>query len=485
MEQTRNHEYETPPKGETEWHIPLNRNFESIDQDVIVKGTHADRPGDPPTDTWYLSTDRNRLSHYDGSEWGVVGGVGTDGHAVPGTAHHEAVATEELSVGGETATSLSDVGDGVALQGVVEGLEPSVDLPNGTVTFTAGTVAVPDPDGPSLSRIVDVEAATVTVTGDATNRVYVAVENSADGPAGVFHVDTDSDPNPPDAPSLVLLQVDTGEGQWGYREGYTLRAGQGLTTNSGDGVLLGRDIGDFGFNYETASKPCANVGIGRDISGVGQQSVAIGANISGEANRQILIGAGPSDEGPENVTIGFNNHCPARNSVCIGSHAGNDSQSDTSWKGIRVMIGSRANAAANGTSVGPGAGEFERASEGIAIGRESGGNGHRSISVGNWNTPNGARSIAIGTGATVEESADGGVAIGDGVSVGTAGVCRIGDDGEDPSPDQLVHQAADRLADGDFEPNEATLVIDEDNGQFVLKGKDSGGTVHTAELSWR
>lgn len=99
-ETTTNHGYETPRSGRTNWHEPLNENFENLDRDVIVKGPHGDRPDDPETGTWYLSTDRKWLSRYDGGEWAVVGGVGTDADPVPGETNVEAAEAGELRVNG-------------------------------------------------------------------------------------------------------------------------------------------------------------------------------------------------------------------------------------------------------------------------------------------------------------------------------------------------------------------------------------------------
>ncbi|WP_439026093.1 hypothetical protein [Haloarchaeobius sp. DT45] len=97
--ETANHGYGQPEKGDENWHEPLNENFDRLDVDVVLKGAHADRPGNPPEDTWFLATDRKQLSHYDGSSWRVVGGVGTADDPVP-SAHYRELSADVAKVRG-------------------------------------------------------------------------------------------------------------------------------------------------------------------------------------------------------------------------------------------------------------------------------------------------------------------------------------------------------------------------------------------------
>lgn len=43
MENTPNHNYNVPSEGTTNWHIPLNENFEQIDIDIEIRGTESDK----------------------------------------------------------------------------------------------------------------------------------------------------------------------------------------------------------------------------------------------------------------------------------------------------------------------------------------------------------------------------------------------------------------------------------------------------------
>ncbi|WP_435363655.1 hypothetical protein [Haloarchaeobius sp. DYHT-AS-18] len=124
--ETPNHAYEQPEKGDENWHEPLNNNFDRLDADVILKGAHGDRPGSPPEGTWFLATDRNQFSYYDGSSWKVIGGVGTPDEPVP-QAHYGELSAEVASVrGARVQTWLSQ--DSVDIEG--EGTEEA------TVSFS-------------------------------------------------------------------------------------------------------------------------------------------------------------------------------------------------------------------------------------------------------------------------------------------------------------------------------------------------------------
>jgi hypothetical protein len=67
---TSNHDYMTPSKGATDWHVPLNENFDQIDTDVEIRDTEANR-GDytPKEGAKFFATDTGRRFHGEGGEW--------------------------------------------------------------------------------------------------------------------------------------------------------------------------------------------------------------------------------------------------------------------------------------------------------------------------------------------------------------------------------------------------------------------------------
>jgi hypothetical protein len=67
---TENHGYNTPREGATDWHIPLNENFEQIDRDVEIRDTEAKRSEYAPrAGAKFLATDTENEYLGDGSEW--------------------------------------------------------------------------------------------------------------------------------------------------------------------------------------------------------------------------------------------------------------------------------------------------------------------------------------------------------------------------------------------------------------------------------
>lgn len=73
---TENHNYETPSKGSTDWHIPLNDNFRAIDADVEIRDVDANRGGYTPlAGAKFLATDTGDVYLGDGSGWNAIGTI--------------------------------------------------------------------------------------------------------------------------------------------------------------------------------------------------------------------------------------------------------------------------------------------------------------------------------------------------------------------------------------------------------------------------
>lgn len=76
---TDNHSYDTPTKGTTDWHIPLNDNFERLDTDVEVRdrdgnrGSYVAKAG-----AKFFATDTGATYIGDGSNWNKLATSGED-----------------------------------------------------------------------------------------------------------------------------------------------------------------------------------------------------------------------------------------------------------------------------------------------------------------------------------------------------------------------------------------------------------------------
>jgi hypothetical protein len=73
---TENHQYNTPKKGATDWHIPLNENFKLLDNDVEVRDVEANLSEYTPTEgAKFLALDTGVMFVGTGSEWTHFGDI--------------------------------------------------------------------------------------------------------------------------------------------------------------------------------------------------------------------------------------------------------------------------------------------------------------------------------------------------------------------------------------------------------------------------
>jgi len=76
---TEFHNYQTPKKGETNWHVPLNDNFEQIDKDVEIRATESEKSAFEPKDgSKFFATDTGRVYVGDGENWNRLPESGQD-----------------------------------------------------------------------------------------------------------------------------------------------------------------------------------------------------------------------------------------------------------------------------------------------------------------------------------------------------------------------------------------------------------------------
>jgi len=70
MTETPNHGYNRPAEGTTNWHIPLNENFDRLDSDVEIRDTEANKGEyEPKVDHKYEATDSGAVYHGNGDTW--------------------------------------------------------------------------------------------------------------------------------------------------------------------------------------------------------------------------------------------------------------------------------------------------------------------------------------------------------------------------------------------------------------------------------
>ncbi|MEF8902905.1 MAG: hypothetical protein V5A29_03065 [Haloarculaceae archaeon] len=90
---TDNHSYETPSKGEANWHVPLNSNFENLDTDVEIRDLEENRGSYAPKQgAKFLATDTESAFVGDGEDWVRLGSRGKQ-------SSFESVSTDRLFSG--------------------------------------------------------------------------------------------------------------------------------------------------------------------------------------------------------------------------------------------------------------------------------------------------------------------------------------------------------------------------------------------------
>lgn len=76
---TENHDLNTPAKGATDWHVPLNDNFERLDTDVEVRDRESNRGSyTPKAGAKFFATDTGAAFIGDGSNWNRLATTGAD-----------------------------------------------------------------------------------------------------------------------------------------------------------------------------------------------------------------------------------------------------------------------------------------------------------------------------------------------------------------------------------------------------------------------
>ena len=67
---TTNQNYNTPEQGATDWHTPLNENFEALDTDIEIRDLDADKSDyEPKSGAKFLATDTKRVYLGTGDAW--------------------------------------------------------------------------------------------------------------------------------------------------------------------------------------------------------------------------------------------------------------------------------------------------------------------------------------------------------------------------------------------------------------------------------
>lgn len=175
---TTNHNYNTPAAGTTDWHFPLNENFNSIDADIEVRDTNDARGEyDPIAGAKFLATDTGDVYVGDGSAWNRLGSVADSSNDV-------------ITV--DTNSNVADIIESASPGDIIR-LQPGTHKASRSITVATADMTVLVPAGAVLKapdgivdeqRFIRVEADGVTLRGDGV--IDGNLEN-AETPSGNGH----------------------------------------------------------------------------------------------------------------------------------------------------------------------------------------------------------------------------------------------------------------------------------------------------------
>ena len=137
-----NHRYTTPDKGETDWHLPLNENFNRLDTDIEVRDVEAELDRyEPKPGAKFFATDTGQVYTGDGEEWTRLSTTGAspslDAPTVSKINSTACVGSEaelDSALGSETLIQLvDDVTDSGGFFGSYSGEDVVLDLNGQTI----------------------------------------------------------------------------------------------------------------------------------------------------------------------------------------------------------------------------------------------------------------------------------------------------------------------------------------------------------------
>jgi len=169
---TENHDYNTPAEGTTDWHIPLNENFEKIDNDVEIRDTDSNRDSYQPKEgAKYFSTDTGDVYIGNGSSWNAISaGTSDDNPRFNSVNANETYVNAQLSdviVYQDDGTTRAVGNDGVVESGTNPSAVIETAIQNGRYIEITGDFGLSEEITVTQdNRVIDASAATFTATGD-------------------------------------------------------------------------------------------------------------------------------------------------------------------------------------------------------------------------------------------------------------------------------------------------------------------------------
>lgn len=158
--------YNTPTEGTTDWHVPLNENFDKLNTDVEIRDADANKSNYSPTSgAKFFATDTGAIYQGDGTAWNLIGSVTRSGFA--GSSHYvnygSGLSDEEIAKFYlESSEELEVYRIAAPIKGVTEGTTDS------NVRLTVYE------EGPDGTKLVEVDGNDMMSTKTASSAPWVA-----------------------------------------------------------------------------------------------------------------------------------------------------------------------------------------------------------------------------------------------------------------------------------------------------------------------
>ena len=169
---TNNHDYNTPAEGTSDWHVPINQNFEQIDTDVEIRDTDSNKGSYEPKDgAKYFATDTGNVYLGDGSSWNEVPAPTSDDNpsfnSVDAKETYVNAKISDVVVYQDNGTTRAVGKDGVVDSGSNPSAVIESAIKNGRYIQITGDYQLSEEIHVTQdNRVIDASAARFTATGD-------------------------------------------------------------------------------------------------------------------------------------------------------------------------------------------------------------------------------------------------------------------------------------------------------------------------------
>lgn len=177
---TDNHQYNTPQEGDTDWHIPVNANWNSLDTDIPIFDTDANRSNyTGKSGAWFVASDTGDVYAGTGSGWSQLGTLDGPSDLTDGTTTVTDPSEATFTASGAASVDVVDDGDGTATVDIsATDTDTHIDVQDGGGSLASDIAALNL--GSNLSGSLD--GSTVTVSATAGSSVFSDI--GSDNPSG-------------------------------------------------------------------------------------------------------------------------------------------------------------------------------------------------------------------------------------------------------------------------------------------------------------